>query len=89
MSNMTKLEAAMALLMTTFEEYAGKEGKKDSLNKAEVKTMMNEQLPGFLGALDELMKGLDHNNDQEVDFQEFVVLIATLTCACHGRFCKN
>lgn len=39
----------MALLLTTFDQYAGKEGNKDTLNKAEVKTMMNEQLPGFLG----------------------------------------
>jgi len=49
MPEMTQLEAAMALLLTTFDQYAGKEGNKDTLNKAEVKTMMNEQLPGFLG----------------------------------------
>ena len=33
--------------------------------------------------VDKLMKALDHNGDSEVDFNEFVVLVAAMTCACH------
>lgn len=37
------------------------------------------------GEVDKLLKGLDFNGDSEVDFSEFVVMVAALTCACHGR----
>lgn len=45
---MSKLETAMAILMQTFDTYAGVEGKKDSLSKAEVKTLLEKELPGLL-----------------------------------------
>lgn len=32
------------------------------------------------------MKDLDENEDGEVDFQEFVVLVAALTVACNEFF---
>ena len=38
--------------------------------------------------VDKLLAGLDFNGDSQVDFSEFVVLVAALTCACHGR-CKK
>ena len=36
-------------------------------------------------ALDKLMKALDHNNDSEVDFDEFVVLITAVVNASRGH----
>lgn len=39
--------------------------------------------------VDKLLKGLDFNGDSEVDFKEFVVMVAALTCAAHGRCSKN
>lgn len=45
---MTQLETAMAILMKTFDTYAGAEGQKDSLNKAECKTLLEKELPGLL-----------------------------------------
>ncbi|XP_044040561.1 protein S100-P-like [Siniperca chuatsi] len=92
---MTQLETAMAILMKTFDTYAAGEGSKDSLSKAEVKTLLERELPGLLKAaknqdeVDKLLKGLDFNGDSEVDFNEFVVLIAALTCACHNRCPKK
>ncbi|KAM8748302.1 protein S100-P-like [Acanthopagrus latus] len=92
---MTQLETAMAILMKTFDTYAGAEGQKDSLNKAECKTLLEKELPGLLKAaknqdeVDKLLKGLDFNGDSEVDFSEFVVLVAALTCACHDRCPKK
>ncbi|XP_061565781.1 protein S100-P-like [Cololabis saira] len=92
---MTQLEMAMGLLMSTFDQYAGAEGKKDTLNKAEVKTMLEKELPGFLKSaknpdeVDKMLKGLDFNGDAEVDFNEFVVLVAALTSAVHDRVSKK
>lgn len=45
---MSKLETAMAILMETFDTYAAKEGNKCTLNKAEVKTLMETEFPGLL-----------------------------------------
>ncbi|AWO95709.1 putative protein S100-P [Scophthalmus maximus] len=92
---MTQLETAMAILMKTFDTYAAADGKKDSLSKAETKTMLEKELPGLLKVaknqdeVDKLLKGLDFNGDSEVDFTEFVVLVAAMTCACHDRCPKK
>lgn len=40
-------------------------------------------------AVDKIMKELDENGDGEVDFQEFVVLVAALTVACNNFFWEN
>ncbi|XP_041821411.1 protein S100-P-like [Chelmon rostratus] len=92
---MTQLETAMAILMKTFDTYAASEGSKDSLSKAEVKTLLEKELPGLIKEaknqeeVDNLLKGLDFNGDSEVDFSEFVVMVAALTCACHDRIPKK
>ncbi|XP_054914654.1 protein S100-P-like [Poeciliopsis prolifica] len=92
---MSQLEIAMATLIQTFDKYAGSDGKKNTLSKAEVKTLVEKELPGLLktvknpGEVDKLLKSLDFNGDAEVDFQEFVTLIVALTCAAHGRFSKQ
>ncbi|XP_028285200.1 protein S100-P-like [Parambassis ranga] len=91
---MSQLETAMAIMMKTFDKYAATEGKKDTLTKGEVKTLLEKELPGLLqaaknpGEVDKLMKSLDFNGDSEVDFSEFVVLVAAMTCAAHDR-CKK
>lgn len=36
--------------------------------------------------VEKIMAGLDDNKDGEVDFQEFVVLVAALTVACNEFF---
>lgn len=45
---MTQLETAMAILMNTFDTYAGADGKPDSLSKKEVKTLLEKELPGLI-----------------------------------------
>ncbi|XP_043953958.1 protein S100-P-like [Gambusia affinis] len=92
---MSQLEVAMATLIQIFDKYAGSDGKKCTLSKTEVKTLMEKELPGLLKAaknpseVDKLMKDLDFNGDSEVDFQEFITLVVALTCAAHNRFCKR
>lgn len=41
------------------------------------------------GAVEKIMQDLDENGDGEVDFQEFVVLVAALTVACNTFFWEN
>ncbi|XP_075890039.1 protein S100-P-like [Nelusetta ayraudi] len=92
---MSQLETAMAILMNTFDTYARADGKPDSLSKKEVKALMEKELPGLLqGAknqaeVDKLLKALDFNGDNEVDFNEFVVLVGLITCACYDRCSKR
>ncbi|KAL7374600.1 hypothetical protein ABVT39_003700 [Epinephelus coioides] len=92
---MSQLETAMALLMQTFDKYAAAEGDKNTLTKNEVKTLLEKELPDLIkaakdkGQVEKLLKGMDFSGDQEVDFSEFIVMVAALTCACHGRSCKK
>lgn len=37
-------------------------------------------------AVDQIMKELDENNDGEVDFKEFVILVVALTVTCSDFF---
>lgn len=41
------------------------------------------------GAVEKVMQDLDENGDGEVDFQEYVVLVAALTVACNTFFWEN
>uniref|UniRef100_A0A3Q0SFM0 Protein S100 n=1 Tax=Amphilophus citrinellus TaxID=61819 RepID=A0A3Q0SFM0_AMPCI len=81
---MTQLETSMACLMKIFDTYAGKEGKPDTPTKAEVKTLLDKELPGRLKKrsaedVNKLLKDLDFNGDGEVDFTEFMVLVTSIT----------
>ncbi|KAK1175512.1 protein S100-P-like [Acipenser oxyrinchus oxyrinchus] len=92
---MSQLETAMAIIMKTFDKYSGADSNKGSLNKSELKTLMETEFPGFLKSaknqdeVDNLMKNLDQNGDSEVDFEEFIILIAAFTCACHDYSSKK
>ncbi|XP_008571328.1 PREDICTED: protein S100-P [Galeopterus variegatus] len=89
---MTELETAMGMIIDVFARYSGDDGSTQSLTKAELKVLMEKELPGFLqsgkdkDAVDKLLKDLDANGDAEVDFNEFVVFVAALTSACHKYF---
>uniref|UniRef100_A0A8D0DFS3 Protein S100-A1 n=1 Tax=Salvator merianae TaxID=96440 RepID=A0A8D0DFS3_SALMN len=92
---MTELENAMAGLISVFHNYSGKEGDKHKLNKKELKELLQSELAGFLEnqkdseAVEKIMHDLDEDGDGEVDFQEFVVLVAALTVACNEFFCED
>nr|XP_013817078.1 PREDICTED: protein S100-Z-like [Apteryx mantelli mantelli] len=82
----TLLEEAMDTLIRIFHHYSGKEGDKYKLNK-ELKELLTSELTDFLSGqkdpllVDKIMKDLDSNKDNEVDFNEFVILVAALTVA--------
>uniref|UniRef100_A0A4X1W196 Protein S100 n=1 Tax=Sus scrofa TaxID=9823 RepID=A0A4X1W196_PIG len=77
----SELETAMETLINVFHAHSGKEGDKYKLSKKELKELLQTELSGFLDdadAVDKVMKELDENGDGEVDFQEYVVLVAKL-----------
>uniref|UniRef100_A0A8D0GB82 S100 calcium binding protein P n=1 Tax=Sphenodon punctatus TaxID=8508 RepID=A0A8D0GB82_SPHPU len=89
---MSKLEMAMGMIIDVFDKYSGAEGNKQTLSKGELKTLLEMELPNFLSAgkdkdaVDKLLKGLDENGDSEVDFNEFIIFVAAMTCCCHKYF---
>ncbi|XP_077672436.1 LOW QUALITY PROTEIN: protein S100-Z [Eretmochelys imbricata] len=88
----TQLENAMDTLIKIFHHYSGKEGDKYKLIKGELKQLLTSELTDFLSCqkdlqlVDKIMKDLDTNKDNEVDFNEFVILVAALTVACNDFF---
>ncbi|RLV71454.1 hypothetical protein DV515_00017432 [Chloebia gouldiae] len=52
-------------------------------------TLCPPQTQKDAGAVEKIMQDLDENGDGEVDFQEFVVLVAALTVACNNFFWEN
>lgn len=46
---MSDLEKAMIAIIEAFHQYSGKEGDKHKLKKSELKELINNELPHFLG----------------------------------------
>ncbi|KAM9294646.1 protein S100-A1 [Gastrophryne carolinensis] len=90
---MSQLENAMETLIDVFHTYSGKEGDKFKLSKRELKDLLQNELGEYLetqkDSVDNIIKELDENGDGEVDFQEFVILVASMTVACNTFFCEN
>ncbi|KAM7392474.1 hypothetical protein PAMA_007541 [Pampus argenteus] len=88
----SQLEGAMDALIAVFYNYSGNDGDKYKLNKGELKELLNSELTDFLTSqkdpmlVEKIMNDLDSNKDNEVDFNEFVVLVAALTVACNDFF---
>ncbi|XP_056154208.1 protein S100-A10a [Lampris incognitus] len=84
----SELENAMESMIKVFHRYASRDGKNGSLNRSELRELMENELSGFLksqkdpAAVDKIMKNLDANRDGQVDFEEFVSLVVGLSIAC-------
>ncbi|XP_035423289.1 protein S100-A4-like [Cygnus atratus] len=86
------LEQALAVMVTTFHKYSGKEGDKYKLSKAELKELLNRELPSFgskqmdEGEFRRLVNDLDHDKDSEVDFKEFACFLACVAMGFNEFF---
>ncbi|XP_034967178.1 protein S100-A6-like [Zootoca vivipara] len=76
------LDQAIGMLVITFHKYAGKDGDKNTLSKKKLKELIQKELTIGPKLQDEdiqaLMKDLDHNGDQLVNFQEDATFLAAL-----------
>ncbi|XP_043733862.1 protein S100-A5 isoform X2 [Cervus elaphus] len=86
------LEKALTTMVTTFHKYSGREGSKLTLNRKELKELIKKEL--CLGEMkesrtDDLMKSLDKNSDQEIDFKEYSVFLTTLCMAYNDFFLEE
>ncbi|XP_054033573.1 protein S100-A13 [Dryobates pubescens] len=81
---LTELEAAIEKVVSTFSSYAGKEGRRGTLTASEFQELVQLQLPNLMKdvpSLEEKMRELDVNNDQELKFGEYWRLIGELAKA--------
>uniref|UniRef100_A0A3Q1JQD0 EF-hand domain-containing protein n=1 Tax=Anabas testudineus TaxID=64144 RepID=A0A3Q1JQD0_ANATE len=87
---MSELESGMAAIIQVFHKYSG---HKCKLRKTELKALINNEMGNFIKVknetLDVLFADLDQNGDLEIDFKEFITLIAMVTSACHELFIPN
>merc|ERR1712212_1306241 len=85
---MTDLERCMESLIVIFHRYADEDGDGKTLTKKEFKKLVETELPAFLKAqqnpntVDKILKDLDLNKDDKLDFEEFLPLVAGLSMAC-------
>ncbi|KFQ66892.1 Protein S100-Z [Phaethon lepturus] len=96
----TLLEDTMDALMRIFHHYSCKEGDGYELSKGALKELLTSELTDFLSLshfsfslwekdplqVDKIVKDLESNKDNEVDFNEFFILVAALTVACNDFF---
>ncbi|TDH11301.1 hypothetical protein EPR50_G00059500 [Perca flavescens] len=88
---MSKLQTAMAILIEVFHSYSGKEGDKNKLNKSELKNLLKTELKidgGDSREIEGMMRELDADRDGEVNFQEYVTLVAAMTMISNEFFQK-
>ncbi|XP_020783624.2 protein S100-A10b [Boleophthalmus pectinirostris] len=88
MSACTDLERCMESLIVVFHNYANEDKDGSTLSKKEFKKLVETELPNFLKAqknpnlVNQMMKDLDQNKDQKIDFEEFLSLVNGLSMAC-------
>ncbi|KAM6229184.1 protein S100-A8-like isoform 1-T2 [Spheniscus humboldti] len=85
------LEMALNTIVHVYHRYSIREGQHDALNFNDFKTLLTEQAPTFLQAcgrnhsdyLSNLFRETDLNQDRELTFEEFTIVLAKLTDDAH------
>ncbi|XP_010164632.1 protein MRP-126-like, partial [Antrostomus carolinensis] len=86
---LSELEKAMDLIIDVFHHYSRREGDRDTLTKKELKLLIEKQLANYLKhvknkvTIDEIMKDLDVNRDEQISFSEMMLLVTRVTIATH------
>ncbi|KAM5256449.1 protein S100-A9 [Ctenodactylus gundi] len=90
------MERSIETIINTFHHYSVRTGNPDTLSKKEFKQLAQKDLPNFLkcknknaGDLNDIMEDLDTNQDQQLSFEEFTILVARLINASHEKMHEN
>ncbi|KAM6217169.1 protein S100-A9 [Rhynchocyon petersi] len=93
---MSVLENSINTIINSFHEYSKQLGHPDTLNRREFKQLVKRDLANFLKkekrderVINDIMEDLDTNEDNQLSFEEFIVLIGRLTEASHEEMHKN
>ncbi|XP_030268339.1 ictacalcin-like isoform X2 [Sparus aurata] len=87
---MSDLKGALKTVIAFFYKYAKQDGDAYSITKKELKVLLKQELkmehegPDGEERLDDFFKGLDDNEDNVVDFDEFCDLFVTLLKKRYG-----
>ncbi|KAM8917019.1 protein S100-B-like [Spinachia spinachia] len=88
-NNTSDLEMGIITIIKVFHKYSR---HKSSLKKHDLRALINNEMSNFImkikdkDTLDKLFADLDQNGDLEIDFKEFISLIAMVTSACNELF---
>ncbi|XP_006895953.1 PREDICTED: protein S100-A9 [Elephantulus edwardii] len=93
---MSQLERNVETIINIFHQYSTRLGHPDTLNQSEFKQLVNKELANFLKkenrnerVISDIMEDLDTNGDQQLNFEEYIILVARLTNASHEEMHKN
>ncbi|XP_035135789.1 protein S100-A12 [Callithrix jacchus] len=92
---MTKLEEHLEGIVNIFHQYSVRTGNFDTLSKGELKQLMAKELVNLIknakdkATVDKTFQDLDANQDNQVNFQEFISLLAVVLKASHENIHKE
>ncbi|XP_021520235.1 protein S100-A4 isoform X2 [Meriones unguiculatus] len=82
------LEQAVAAIVCTFQEYAGRCGDKYKICQSELKELLQKELPTWApkrtdgAAFQKLMSNLDSNRDNGADLQGYCTFLPCIATTC-------
>ncbi|XP_008062090.1 protein S100-A9 [Carlito syrichta] len=86
------MEKNLETIIDTFHHYSVRVGHPDTLNKKEFKDLIKKELPNFLkkvkkddAEISHMMEDLDTNQDKQLSFEEFIIMIVRLIYASHEK----
>lgn len=86
------MERSINTVIDIFHEHAKMEGNLDTLSQKEFKQMVKKDLPNFMKKekrrdriINDIMEDLDTNQDKQLSFEEFAILMAKLVYATHEK----
>ncbi|XP_065782734.1 protein S100-A9 [Muntiacus reevesi] len=93
---MSQMECSIETIINIFHQYSVRLGHPDTLMQKEFKQLVKKELPNFLKKqkkndklINEIMEDLDTNQDKQLSFEEFIMLVAKLTVASHEEMHKT
>ncbi|XP_004717759.1 protein S100-A12 [Echinops telfairi] len=92
---MTKMEEHLEGLLNIFHQHSVRLGHVDTLTKGEMRQLIPKELPNTLkntknpSANDKIFQELDTDRDGQIDFREFIAVVARLMVNAHDSIHKE